>query len=99
MVLQAQLRDVKVLIEGSSADQLLQYGIVLIPLIGVLVAGAARLRPGGRLGPASGGCGGHQTRDLPLSGRTGLFLSPDDMLPDVARGEAGRSRQLDDERA
>ena len=49
VVLQASLQNAELLAKGSFGDQLLQYGIVLIPIaVGVLVAGAARLRPGGR---------------------------------------------------
>ena len=49
VVIQAQLQDDDLLLEGSVPDQALQYMIVLIPIaVGVLVAGAARLRPGAR---------------------------------------------------
>jgi hypothetical protein len=78
IVLQAQLRNAKVLIEGSSADQVLQYGIVLIPIgVGVLVAGAARLRPGGRWVLLRGAAEAIKRETYRYRARTGLY-APDE---------------------
>jgi hypothetical protein len=78
IVLQAQLRNAKVMIEGSPADQVLQYGIVLIPIgVGVLVAGAARLRPGGRWVLLRGAAEAIKRETYRYRARTGLY-APDE---------------------
>ena len=78
IVLQAQLRNAKVLVEGSPADQGLQYGIVLIPIaVGVLVAGAAWLRPGGRWVLLRGAAEAIKRETYRYRARTGLY-APDE---------------------
>ena len=90
VVLQASLRNADVLTEGSSGDQLLQYGIVLIPMaVGVLVAGAARLRPGGRWVLLRGAAEAIKRETYRYRARTGVVRAGPDAT-DLARGEAGR---------
>ena len=98
IVLQAQLRDAKVLIEGSPADQLLQYGIVLIPIaIGVLVAGAARLRPGGRWVLLRGAAEAIKRETYRYRARTGLY-APDETRRTSREVKLAAAVELDDER-
>ncbi len=74
IVLQAELRNAKIMVEGTFADQVVQFGIVLIPIaVGVLVAGAARLRPGGRWVLLRGAAEGIKRETYRYRARTGLY--------------------------
>ena len=78
VVLQASLQNAELLAKGSFADQLLQYGIVLIPIaVGVLVAGAARLRPGGRWVLLRGAAEAIKCETYRYRARSGLY-APDE---------------------
>ncbi len=78
IVLQAQLRNGEASFKGSPADQVLQFGIVLIPIaVGVLVAGAARLRPGGRWVLLRGAAEAIKHETYRYRARTGLY-APDE---------------------
>ncbi len=74
VVLQAQLRTAGTLVEGVLPDLAFQYAIVLIPIaVGVLVAGAARFRPGGRWVLLRGAAESVKRETYRYRARTGIY--------------------------